>query len=201
MFNAHNSADSQQATSDEVANEFDQLAAQIPLADYEDVPPMAEEALYTWVAPERIFRPRLSMDFKRNLILLLALIVLLLIFLSNLSLLIVVLSLIFFMFVVMNVPPLKIRHTLTNYGIYVGDHKFYSWKDRGVRFWWEQSHGQNYVVVETRVFPYKIVMLEGLEGNKQIISNILGAYLLEQKPPQTEADKLIKWFRETFPLE
>lgn len=183
------------------ADDFAPLVEQMPLADYEDVPPMAEQMLYTWVAPERIFRPRLSLTYKRNLILLLALIVLLLIFLSNLSLLIVVLSLIFFLFVLINVPPVKIRHTLTTYGIYVGDSKFYSWKDRGARFWWETSHGQNYVVVETRVFPYKIVMLTGTNGDKEIISQILANYLFEQKPPESDTDKFFKWLKETFPLE
>lgn len=182
-------------------DDFAPLVEQMPLADYEDVPPMAEQLLYTWVAPERIFRPRLSITYKRNLILLLALIVLLLIFLSNLSLLIVVLSLIFFLFVLINVPPVRIRHTLTTYGIYVGDAKFYAWKDRGARFWWETSHGQNYVVVETKVFPYKIVMLAGTDGNREIISQILANYLFEQKPPESDADKFLRWLRETFPLE
>jgi hypothetical protein len=175
------------------------FAGSLPTADYSDAPEYAEELWYSWVAPARVFRPRMSKTYLRNLILLFVLIVLLLIFVNGFALLIVVLSIIFLMFVLANVPPLKTRHTITNYGIYAHD-KFYSWDLRGQRFWWEEDSGQKYVVVEIKVFPYRLIMLAGPEANEQAIEAALSEALIKQKPPEDGVDKFVSWIRNTFPL-
>jgi hypothetical protein len=172
----------------------------LPQADYSDIPEYAEELWFTWIAPARVFRPRLSPVYVRNLILLLVLIVLLLIFVNGLALLIVVLSVVFLMYVLANVPPLKTRHTITNYGIYTHE-KFYSWATMGRRFWWEEDSGQKYVVVETQVFPYRLVMLVGHPDNEPLMQNALAQALVFQKPKADGVDKFISWVRNTFPLE
>jgi hypothetical protein len=175
------------------------LERELPLANYDDIPDFSEELLFSWVAPERIFRPRLGKKYLRNLILLLVLIVLLLVFTNQFALLIVVLAFIFLAYVLANVPPQKTRHDITNYGIYTNN-KFYSWLARGKRFWWEQSQGQKYVVIETQFFPYRLVLLAGSVDNEAILEEVLSHYLILQKPEITKTDKLIDWVRRTFPL-
>lgn len=165
--------------------------------DYTDVPDFAEKQLFSWVSPERVFNPRLSPSYKRNMTLLLVLIVLLLIFLSRMALLIVVLALIFLGFVLANVPPQKIRHTITNYGIYSGD-RFYSWLDRGKRYWYEISQGQEQVIIETKNFPFHIVLLVGHPRNKKQLDKILGHYLIQQRPRPGKLDEWAAWWRKNF---
>jgi hypothetical protein len=186
--------------SEEEVVDFDQVSENLPEINYDDAPDYEEELLYTWVAPSRIYRPRFSRRYTRNLILLFVLIVLLLIFVNQFAFLIVVLSFCFFLFVINNVPPLKIRHTISTYGIYTHN-KFYSWADRGNNFWWEESDGQRYVVVETRLFPYKLVMLEGSEQNQAAIDEALSVFLVQRKPTETRVDKFFNWLRSTFPLD
>ncbi|MBQ6438125.1 hypothetical protein IJJ12_01935 [bacterium] len=165
-----------------------------------DLSGLQEELLFSWVSPERPFRPRTSPHYRRNLWLLLALIVLLLIFLNQLALLIVALSLIFMGFVLANVPPRKIRHYITNYGIYTGD-RFYSWLGRGRRFWWEMAHGQEELIFETAGFPYRVVLMVGHQRNHEHLRQIMSHYFIEQKPAPTDIDRLIAWWHRTFPLE
>lgn len=176
------------------------LVSQLPMADYNHLPDFSEEMLFTWVAPDRVFKPRKSNIYKRNLVLLLSLIVLLLIFTNQFALLIVVLALIFLAYVLSVVPPRKIRHVITNYGIYTHD-KFYPWLDRGKRYWWEENHGQKQIVMETKIFPYRLIMLIGHPRNEKQIEEVVKHYLIKQKPEANDVDKMIKWWREKFPLE
>ncbi|MBQ6154751.1 hypothetical protein IJI99_02640 [bacterium] len=177
-------------------NSWDEL----PVMDYSQVPDFSEKLLFTWVAPERAFRPRLSKSYKRNLVLLLILIVLLLIFMNQLALLIVSLSLIFLTYVLVNVPPQRIRHTITNYGIYAGNH-FYPWLERGKRFWWEENNDQMQMVFETQRFPYRVVMMVGHPRNQEHLQEVMSHYMVFQKPEPTDLDKFIAWWREKFPME
>ncbi len=177
------------------------LLDQIPNIDYgEDVPPFSEEMIFSWVAPERVFRPRLSKDYLRNLILLLILIGLLLIFTKQFYLLVVILSLIFLAYVLVNVPPRKVRHTISNYGIYSHE-RFFPWTQRGQRFWFEQEKDKTKLFVETKIFPYRLIMLVDPNKEQETISYILKKYLVEQKPAPTEIDKIISWWQEKFPME
>lgn len=171
-----------------------------PLANYNDSPDFSEELLFSWVSPERTFRPRLSKDYLRNLILILILIILLLVFTNQFYLLVVVLALIFLFYALANVPPKKVRHAITNYGIYTHDH-FYSWLDRGKRFWFEENYHQSQIVVETQLFPYRLIMLVGHERNKVHLQETLSHYLIMQKPAPTQIDKIIAWWQKRFPLE
>ncbi len=165
--------------------------------DYEDVPDFQEKQLFTWVSPERVYNPRLSPSYKRNMTLLLVLIVLLLVFLSRMALLIVVLALIFLGFVLANVPPQKIRHTITNYGIYSGG-RFFPWLERGKRYWFETSQGQEQVIIETRRFPFHVVMLVGHPRNKKQLIKVLDHYLINQAPPRGRLDEWADWWRKNF---
>ncbi len=171
-----------------------------PLQSYdEQTPDFSEELLFSWVAPERIFRPRLSKDYLRNLILLIVLIILLLIFTNQFYLLTVVLALVFLYYALVNVPPKKVRHAITNYGIYTHDH-FYPWLSRGQRFWFEENFGQKQVIVETQIFPYRLVMLVGHARNYPHIKEVMSHYLIMQKPAPTRLDKWVDWWRKKFPL-
>ncbi len=176
------------------------LISNLPLADYDHLPDYSEQLLFSWVAPERVYRPRLSKKYLRNLILLLVLIVILLIFTYQFALLIVVLALVFLAYVLVNVPPQKVRHSFTNYGIYTGN-RFYSWLDRGKRFWWEIDHDQKKVIIETKLFPYRLTLLVGHPRNEKFIGEVLTHYLILQKPPLSDVDKFIAWCKKKFPLE
>lgn len=178
----------------------DHFEEQMPLVNYDDAPDFAEELLFSWVAPERVFRPRLSKDYKRNLILLFVLIALLLIFTNQFYLLVVVLALIFLYYALANIPPKKVRHVITNYGIYTHD-RFYPWLNRGKRFWFEQSHNQLQVFVETQLFPYRLIMLVGHERNKVHLEKALSHYLIQQKPAPAQFDNFLTWLQKKFPLE
>lgn len=182
-----------------LAHEPDSLADELPLLDYEDSPDYSEKILFSWVAPERAWRKNTSKNYRRNLILLLLLIFLLLFFTSQFGLLVVVLALAFLAYVLINVKPPRVRHTITNYGIYTHN-KFYSWLNRGKRFWYEDVYGQEQVIVETRFFPYRLVMMVGLARNKPKIEEVLKHYLILQKPQPTKTDKFIAWWQTKFPL-
>lgn len=185
---------------DEIDQEVDALMDEIPQFDYEDSPDFSEELLFSWVVPERVFRPRLSKDYVRNLVLLLILIGLILVFTSQFYLFVVVLALVFLNYTLVNVPPRKVRHSLTNYGIYTHD-RFYSWLNRGQRFWFEPNGSETQVIIETRNFPYRLIMLVGPEENKKALIEVLSHYLTQQKPAPTKIDKIIAWWKEKFPME
>ncbi|MDO5561544.1 MAG: hypothetical protein Q4G02_02100 [bacterium] len=177
-----------------------ELIGKVTMKNYDEAPTFNEELLFSWVAPERIFRPRRSKDYWRNLILLLVLIILLLIFTNQFYLLAVVLALVFLAYALSNVPPKKVRHVITNYGIYTHD-RFYSWLNRGQRFWFETVDGQEQLLVETQLFPYRLIMLVGHERNKKHLVEILSHYLVHKKPPLSKMDRAVAWVREKFPLE
>ncbi len=182
-------------TPEEAAAELNDLPV-----DFENIPDFSEKQLFTWVSPERVYNPRRSATYKRNMGLLLLLIVLLLFFLSRMGLLAVVLSLIFLGFVLSNVPPRRIRHIITNYGLYTSNH-FYPWLERGQRYWYETSHGQEQLIFEIRRFPYRVVLLVGHERNKKQLDKIFSHYFVLQKPEPNDVDKLITWWQKTFPME
>lgn len=192
----------EEATYGSVSMDTPQSQTQWPSVhkDYSQLPDFREKTLFTWVAPERIFNPRLSSSYKKNMGLLLVLIVLLLLFLSRMALLIVVLALIFLGFVLVNVPPRRIRHTITNYGIYSGD-RFYPWLERGQRFWYEVSQGQEQVIIEMKNFPYRIVLLVGHPRNKKQLDKVLRHYLIQQRPQPGRLDEWAAWWQKNFGVE
>jgi hypothetical protein len=198
--NQHYLSDAQlQEISDQqtISNQPTDWAQELPTHDYSQLPDVSEQLLFSWVAPERVFRPRLSKNYQRNLILLFILIGLLLIAANQFTLLIVILALIFLSFVMANVPPQKIRHTITNYGIYT-NRKFYPWLQRGKRFWFETSRDQKQLIFETQIFPYRIVMLVGHPRNQAHLEKILSRYLIQQQPPPTSIDKIAIWLEQHF---
>ena len=182
------------------ANVDEDLIGKVTMMNYDEAPSFNEELLFSWVAPERVFRPRRSKDYKRNLILLFVLVILLLVFTNQFYLLAVVLALIFLVYALSNVPPKKVRHVITNYGIYTHD-RFYSWLNRGQRFWFETTAGQEQLFVETQLFPYRLIMLVGHDRNKPHLVKILSHYLVQKKPLPSKLDKIVAWIQEKFPLE
>lgn len=183
-------------------NEFDDELTDIEERQYADPDqsPIEELVLFSWVAPSRVERPKPSRKYYINLGLILVLVVLILFFANQFYLLMVVLALAFLGYALINTKPIKVRHTFTNFGIRTDD-KYYSWTQRGNFFWFDESYGQELVVVETQKFPYRLTMLVSTQQNKEQIKKTLQIYMSNKKPEPTQVDKIIKWWREKFPLE
>ncbi|MDR0463184.1 MAG: hypothetical protein LBG64_03125 [Pseudomonadales bacterium] len=162
--------------------------------------PIEEMVLFTWVSYSRVERPKPSRRYYLNLGLILFLIALILFFANQFALLMVVLALTFLGYVLINTKPIKVRHTLTNFGIRTDD-KYFSWIQRGNFFWFEESYGQEMVVIETKKFPFRITMLTGNQVNKIQIKKVLLEYMSNKKPEPTQADKIIRWCKDKFPLD
>ena len=165
-----------------------------------NVSPVAEETLFSWVAPSRVPREKPSRKYYFNLGLIILLIALILIFANQFSLLMVVLALAFLAYVLVHTKPQRVRHTITNFGIRT-DNKYFAWSERGEFFWFEKNHDYKLLVVETKKFPYRITMLVGNEANVEILKEVLQLYLVNKKPEPTKIDKFIEWCKRKFPLE
>ena len=159
-----------------------------------------EITLISWLAPSHIQR-QATRRYYFNLALIVIIIALILIFVQQFYLLMMVLAIVFLLVVTTISTPQPIRHTITNYGIYSGGH-FYPWENRGKNFWFEKDDsGHRILYVQTRQFPWSIVMILNQKISEERLTQILNNFLTHQQPKRTWMDKVIAWFKRTFPLD
>ncbi len=184
-------------TAPQSTDDFDELYFDDPYGTVTDQD--IEVSLLSWYGPSHIKR-KTSWRYYLNLGLLALVIALILIFVNQLYLLMMVLAIVFLLIVMTITDPKPVKNIITNYGIYTGD-RFYSWEDRGKHFWIEKDNGERVLVVQTKKFPYQIVMLLNKRISEEQLTDLLSNFLTHQKPKKNGVDKLITWFKRTFPLD
>jgi hypothetical protein len=160
--------------------------------------PEPEKELFSWTAPERLFKKR-DREYYTTVGVIVLLLSVILLFAKEFLLIAVILSFGFVSYVLASVPPGVTKHRITNKGIRTGKN-FYRWGELG-RFWFVKKWKQLVLHVENAArFPGQLVMVIE-EANKEKIKEILSRYLINQKPEQTLLDRAAKWLQKKVPLE
>jgi len=164
-----------------------------------EVVPIKElKTLLTWKAPVRPFKQR-GREFWTTAGSIAFLLGVILFFIKEWLLIIVIIAVMFVYYVLSNVQPEEIEHSITNRGIRFAG-KEHPWESLD-QFWFSEKFGQKILNVETRlVFPGRLQMLLGKTTEKQI-KDILSKYLREETPEPSVLDKTTDWFSQKVPLE
>lgn len=159
--------------------------------------PIPEQTILEWTAPSRPFRKRNKQFFTTVLVI--ALLISLILFFSGQFLPIaMVFSVVFLNYVLAVIPPQKIKHEITNFGIKL-EERLYSWQELG-RFWFDKKYDDLTLQIETAEFPGRLTLVLP-QSKKKDVSEILSEVLLNQKPPLSTFEKIAQWVQEKFPLE
>lgn len=160
--------------------------------------PEPEKTLYSWTAPSRLYKKR-TREFYSTIAALVILLSIILFFAREFLLIAVILAFGFVSYVLASVEPEDIEHTLTNKGIRTHN-KLYRFQEIS-RYWWEEKWQQHLLHVEVpSQFPNKILLLQG-SGDKKKVEDIIGKYVIQEKPDPTWLDKSAQWLQEKVPLE
>jgi hypothetical protein len=159
--------------------------------------PDKEMIIVTWDALSRPYKKRQS-QYYLTIGAMVFLISIILFFLRQFLPIAVIIAIAFWKYVIEVVPPQKVRHSLTTYGLRV-EGKLYEWDELG-RFWFTEKHGYQMLNLETFVFPYRVTILLG-DIEKEAIGYDLEQVLVNEQPPLTPIEKLGAWLERTLPLE
>jgi hypothetical protein len=164
-----------------------------------EVMPVRElKTLLTWKAPVRPFKRR-DKEFWTTAGSIAFLLAVILFFIKEWLLIIVIIAVMFVYYVLSNVQPEKIEHSITNRGIRFAT-KDYLWENLD-QFWFSEKFGQKILNVETNLaFPGRLQLLLGKTTEKQV-KDVLIKYLREETPEPTILEKTTDWFSEKVPLE
>jgi hypothetical protein len=160
--------------------------------------PEPEKILYSWTAPSRLFKQR-NREFYSTVLALVILLSVILLFAKEFLLIGVILSFGFFTYVLASIPPEEVKHSLTNRGMRTAK-KLHRWNDCS-HYWWEKKWNEWLLHVDLiSGFPHRAILLVG-EGNKAEIDEVIGRYVIKEKPDPTWLDKAAAWLQEKVPLE
>jgi len=179
---------------------FDKLP---PEADRQAMPievlPVKElRVLLTWKAPVRPFKER-GRDFWTTAGSIAFLLAVILFFIKEWLLILVIIAVMFVYYVLSNVPPEEIEHSITNRGIRFAG-KDYPWESL-TQFWFTEKFSQKILNLQTRlVYPGRLQMLLG-KTTEEEIKDILAKYLLQETPEPSALEKTTDWFSKKVPLE
>ncbi|MCL5003927.1 MAG: hypothetical protein M1352_01500 [Patescibacteria group bacterium] len=160
------------------------------------------KVLLEWESPSRVFI-RKDDKYIRTVLLTLLAIGLVLIFFQQFLLYAVFLSLAFVSFVLRTVPPEKINHKITEYGLTSANHN-YLWKE--LKDFWFTRRGDFLVLnVNTNLrFPPRLFMLIGPDNSavtKELLISTLSLHLsFRELPPDNAVDKMLDSFSQKFSL-
>ena len=156
------------------------------------------KTLLTWKAPVRPFKRR-DREFWTTAGSIAFLLAIILFFIKEWVLIIVIVAIMFVYYVLSNVQPEEIEHSITNRGIRFAG-KDYPWEVLG-QFWFTEKFGEKILNVQTlMMYPGRLQMLLGKTTEKQI-ADILKKYLLQETPEPTVIEKTTDWFSKKIPLE
>jgi hypothetical protein len=160
--------------------------------------PEETKVLLSWEAPARPFKKR-NKEYYTTIGAIVILLAVILLFLKEWLLIAVMAALAFLAYVMASIEPGQVKHQILNRGIKVGK-DLYPWGSL-TRFWFTKKWGVEVLNVELRFgFPGRLMLLLK-EVEKKRIEEILGKYLLQDKPEDTWLDKAAKWLQKQVPLE
>ena len=157
-----------------------------------------EEELLRWSAPNRPFKKR-NREYYTTIAIIVFLLSIILFFANQLVLIAVIISFAFVSYVLAAVPPEKVEHGVTSYGIRT-EGKLYFWGELG-RFWFSESFGQKVLHIE--YFSRYLSRLSLLLGEikEEDMKKLLLQYLPYQTPLPTFVEKAADWLQKKIPLE
>jgi hypothetical protein len=157
-----------------------------------------EDTVYMrWESPSRLFKKR-DKDFFRNILAIVALILVILFFAREFILILAVLSVVFLIYVFSTVPPENIAHAITSLGIETSG-KFYPW-DSMSEFWFEKQWDQHMLVITPKMGTRLIILLGDVE--EEGVKDVLKRHLLfSEIPKKTMVDNAATWLSKKIPLE
>jgi hypothetical protein len=164
-----------------------------------EVLPVRElKTLFTWKAPVRPFKER-GRDFWTTAGSIAFLLAVILFFIKEWLLILVIIAVMFVYYVLSNVPPEEIEHSITNRGIRFAG-KDYPWESL-IQFWFTEKFSQKILNLQTRlVYPGRLQMLLGKTTETEI-KDILAKYLPQETPEPSALEKTTDWFSKRVPLE
>ena len=160
------------------------------------------KVLLEWESPARVFVPKDDKYIRTVLWVLLAIGVIL-VFFKEFLLYAVFLALAFVSYVLRTVPPEKVSHKLTEYGLITGNHE-YIWKDLK-SFWFTNRGEYTILTVDTNLkFPPRLFILvpdnKSASSKSEIISILSSHILYRELPPEGPVDGIIDRLSQKFNL-
>lgn len=178
-------------------NEQDQYSSYQNDSYYYRLGAEREEVLFEWKAPSRPFK-RQSRQFYTTIGVIALLIGLILFFAGQIIPVAVVFAVIFLAYIMYSTPPSIVVHKLTTYGIRIEDTLYY-WNEMG-RFWFTEKYNEPLLNIEIDRFPNRLFILLG-SVEKEAMSNLLDAILLQEQPPPSAYEKAAKWLQDKIPID
>lgn len=156
-----------------------------------------EKELVKWMAAERPYKPLDRQMFVTGVVV--AILVGVIMLLAGEFMAILVLAAVIFAYYVWStVPPQQVEYKITTRGIRTSG-QLYSWGEMA-RWWVEEKWGSKLLVVETPVsWPKQLHLVLGEE--ETVVREVMGKYLLMEKPAETGMEKMGRWVGEKFPLQ
>lgn len=162
--------------------------------------PVAREnkVLFSWKAPERIFKRR-NKEFWTTVLSMVFLLSLICIFIQQWMLILVMASLVFLSYVYSTVPPAEIEFKITLRGVQYAEQEIF-W-DQLSCFWFSQRNGVPILNFGMKLGLQKIIYVIYKKDDEKEIKNLLLRFLSEEALPPTFVDKAASWLSQKIPLE
>jgi len=147
---------------------------------------------------ERPYKKR-TKSFFWNISLLVILICLILFFAKEYFFALALISAILLLYVYSSVPPQMTNYYITNYGIRSGEQIYY-WQECK-NFWLIQQDNFRLINVDINRIPFRLILVLDERLGDDEMKELFSYFMPEFKPPDTTSDKVISWWKKTFPFD
>lgn len=161
--------------------------------------PVAGQILLHWKSPVRPFCKR-SREYYTTMAALVFLLSVILFLIQNWLLILALWSVAFVAYVLSTVPPEKVEHSITTFGVETAGHLYPWWQLQ--EFWFEEKLGSQLLTIQTYLsFPGRLhIVIE--EVDRHQIKDKLQQYLPYRKQATRNfIDKVANWISKKIPLE
>ncbi len=179
----------------EEKNEFEDKTLEV-------IPSKEEKVLFEWEALERPFQKK-DFEFWTTVIAILALVCLILFFIKEWFFIATLIAFVFFYYVLTTVKPGKVKHKITNKGIFYADNlNRFDWESLR-SFWFAQKWGFRLLNIETWLNYPRVLHLMINDKDAPDLEKILLKYLPkeEEETKKNFLDKFSAWLLKNLPLE
>lgn len=160
--------------------------------------PKPEKDLLQWTAASRPFKPLDRQLFATGIIIA-VLVSIISAFAGEWMLIAVIVAIVFAYYMWSTVAPEDTQYVLTTRGVRAHG-QLYLWQEL-TRWWIEDKGGHKMLMIDSPLnFPKRLHLLLGSLDEKTV-ENIMGTYLLQEKPLETPLDKAGRWLADKFPLQ
>ena len=158
---------------------------------------LQEKILLTWQAPVRLVAPG-NRQIYTTAIVILSLIGIIFAIAGEWLFIATLAALFFAYYLWSTIPPENTEYSLTTWGIRAHG-RLYRWTEMD-RWWLDTKWGKPLLSIDTPFrFPPRLHLILGTAKTKNL-TDIMGSYLLMEKPEPTPMDKAGTWLAVKFPL-